>query len=420
MPILALGISHRHAPIDLLERLAFGHDDLQKAYHHLTRTESVRGAVLLSTCNRVEVYADVDAYHSGFQALKGFLADSRDVPPDDFGEPLYSHYEEQAVEHLLSVAAGLDSMVLGEPQILAQVRQAYKEAEAEAAAGPVLSQLFRRAIRAGRRARSETAIGASPAAFVQAGATLAEQHLGRLAGLSLSVVGAGKMSELAVRELLPRGVGPVRVLARVPERAARVAKPAGGEAMGLDRLPEALAESDLVVSATGSTAAVIDAPAVRRAQRERSGRPMFVLDLGVPRDVEPEAAVVPGVRLANIDNLRVVVARTDDDDEIARVQAIVREEVGRFIAWRRAVRLAPMIQGLYDRGERIRRSELDRVAARLAGLSEDQRDAVDAATMAIVAKLLHRPVVRAKDLHGHGDARAKLLAELFDLELPAE
>src|ERR671937_2706406 len=170
MPVLALGVCHRRAPVELLERLSFGADDLTKAYHHLTRTDSVRGAVILSTCNRVEVYAEVDAYHAGFQALKGFLTDSREVPADEFAEPLYSHYEEQAAEHLFSVAAGLDSMVLGEPQILVQVRQAFRAAEAEAAAGPVLAQLFRRAVRAGRRARSEPAIGASPAAFGQAGA----------------------------------------------------------------------------------------------------------------------------------------------------------------------------------------------------------------------------------------------------------
>jgi hypothetical protein len=182
MPILALGVSHRRASIELLERLALGKDEFAKAYHRLQQTEGVRGAVILSTCNRVEVFADVDAYHGGFQALKGFLSESRDVPPEELSEPLYSHYEDQAAAHLFSVAAGLDSMVLGEPQILSQVRQAYKTAEVEGTAGPVLQALFRRAIRTGRRARTETAIGASPSAFVDAGARLAERIA---AGLSL-------------------------------------------------------------------------------------------------------------------------------------------------------------------------------------------------------------------------------------------
>ena len=417
MPVLALGVSHRRAPVELLEGLSFGADDLPKAYHHLTGTDSVRGAVVLSTCNRVEVYAEVDAYHAGFQALKGFLTDSREVPADEFAEPLYSHYEEQAAEHLFSVAAGLDSMVLGEPQILAQVRQAFRAAEAEAAAGPVLAQLFRRAVRAGRRARAETAIGASPAAFVQAGAALAERALGGLAGRTLVVVGAGKMSELAVVELAPSGFERVVVVARRPERGERLAHAAGGTALPIDRLDEALAAADLVVSATAATGVVVDRAAVAAAQRAREGRPMFLLDLAVPRDVDPRAADVPGVGLANIDHLRDVVVRADEA-EVERVRAIVAEEVAGFRAWRRAVRLAPVIQGIYDRGERVRAAELERVRRRLEGLSEEERAAVEVATRAIVAKLLHDPVTRAKRGDAQGDARAAALADLFGLDLP--
>ena len=416
MPILALGVSHRRATVELLERLAFGPDDLAKAYHHLTESDSVSGAVVLSTCNRVEVYADVDAYHAGFQALKGFLADSREVAPEDFAEPLYSHYEDQAAEHLFSVAAGLDSMVLGEPQILSQVRQAFRAADAEGAGTPVLVQLFRRAVRAGRRAREETAIGASPAAFVQAGAELAERSLGPLEGRTVVLVGAGKMSELAIEELRSRRPGRVVVVARRPERGERLARRIQAEARDMEGLVDSLADADLVISATGATGPVIDRTAVEAAQRERDGRPLFLLDLAVPRDVDPAAADVPGVEVANIDHLREVVARAPDA-EVDRVRAIVGEEVVAFRAWRRAVRLAPVIQGIYDRGERIRAGEVERLRMRLANLTDEEFAAVEAATKAIVAKLLHGPVTRAKAGDAQ-DARAAALADLFGLDLP--
>jgi glutamyl-tRNA reductase len=416
MPVLALGVSHRRAAVELLERLAFGPDDLAKAYHHLTGSDSIAGAVVLSTCNRVEVYADVEAYHAGFQALKGFLADSREVAPEDFAEPLYSHYEDQAAEHLFSVAAGLDSMVLGEPQILAQVRQAFRAAAAEGAATPMLGQLFSRAVRSGRRARRETAIGASPAAFVQAGAELAERALGPLEGRPVALVGAGMMSELAAAELRTRRVGSVVVVARRPEPGARLARRVGAEARDMGGLARSLAEADLVISATGATGAVIDRAAVEAAQRARDGRPLFLLDLAVPRDVDPAAAEVPGVRVANIDHLREVVVRAPDA-EVDRVLEIVGEEVAAFRAWRRAVRLAPVIQGIYDQGEGIRAAEVERLRARLAGLSEEELAGVEAATKAIVAKLLHGPVTRAK-AGDDQDARAAALADLFGLDLP--
>jgi glutamyl-tRNA reductase len=416
MPVLALGVSHRRAPIELLERLAFGPDDLPKAYHHLLGADSVRGAVVLSTCNRVEVYAEVDSYHAGFQALKGFLGDSREVAADEFGEPLYSHYEDQAAEHLFSVAAGLDSMVLGEPQILYQVRQAFRSAHAEDATSTTLSQLFRRAVRSGKRARAETAIGASPASFVQPGAALASEALGGLEGRTLLVVGAGKMSELAVDELRDRGLGRVIVLARKPERGKRLAAKAGGDPREMDRLAESLAEADLVVSATGATGAVIERADVRAAQAARDSRPLFLLDLAVPRDVDPAAADVDGVHLANIDHLRDVVIRAPEA-EVERVRSIVGEEVLAFRAWRRAVRLAPVIQGIYDRGEHVRAAEMERLRSRLATLTDEEYEAVEAATKAIVAKLLHGPVTRAKSGDGE-DARAAALADLFGLDLP--
>lgn len=416
MSVLALGISYRRAPIDLIERLSFSKEELPKAYHHLSELDAVRGAVLLSTCNRIEVFADVDAYHGGFESLKRFLCESRGVAPEDLAEPLYSHYEDQAAEHLFSVASGLDSMVPGEPQILSQVRQAYRTAGFEGTATPLLDAMFRRAIHAGRRARNETGIGASPSAFVEAAAGLADAALGGLRGRSALVVGAGKMSELAVEHLRERGVAEIVVAARSPERAERLARGGGGgRGVALTALPEAVASADLVVSATAATSTVLDRDTVEEAIRAREGRKLFLIDLAVPRDIDAKAAQLPGVQLVDIDRLRDAVGRSDTT-EIERARAIISEEVGKFGGWRRASRLAPLIQGLYEHGEAIRLVELERARGRLASLSEEEWAAVEAATRAIVAKLIHPVAAGAREESELGEARARLVAELFGIE----
>ena len=421
MPVLALGVSFRRAPVALLERLTFGNDEYAKAYHHLSGLDPIRESVILSTCNRVEVYAEIPRYHEGFQEMKRFLSEARDVPVEDFAEPLYSHYEDQAAEHLFSVASGIDSMVLGEPQILAQVRAAVRRAEGEGAAGPVLSALFRRAARVGRRARLDTAIGASPSAFVEAGAGLAATYLGGLENRSLLVVGAGKMGEVAIRSLQRRGMRRIRVLNRSPERAARVASRIGAEFGSLGKLGKGLAEADLVVASTGSTGVVVTRDAVKRAVGERT-RPLFLLDLGVPRDVDPRARDIPGVGVADIDDLRDVLAeeRVGVEGEVAKVRALVSDETKKFATAKRAARLAPLIEALRERGEQVRATELRRLASRLAHLPERDRETVEALTRGIVNKLLHDPVVRVKDLSGLGGEHARALAELFGLPSPPE
>jgi glutamyl-tRNA reductase len=416
VPVLTLGISYRHAPVELLERLAFGSEDLPKAYRQLTDLEPVRGGVIVSTCNRVEVVAEVESYHAGFQVLRGFLSESREVPFEDFADILYTLYEDQAIRHLFSVASGLDSMVLGEPQILSQIRSAFRGAEAEDAPGSLLHALFRRAIRVGRRARAETEIGASPAAFVQAGAALAERTLGGLEERRVAVVGAGAMGDIAVRTLTGRGINEVTILNRTKEKAESLARRTGARARPFEELPDAVREADLVVSFTGATGFVLERAAIVDAARGRT-TPLVLIDLAVPRDVDPSVGELPGVRLVDIDGLRDLVEGADRA-EIERVRAIIDQEVDRFMEWRRAKRLAPLIQGIYDRGERIRAAELERVRGRLSRLSDEERAAVEATTKAVVAKLLHHPIVLAKKLDEGDEAEIHLLARLFDLEPP--
>lgn len=420
MPVLALGISYRMAPVDLLERVTIADDDQPKAYRRLSDLESVSESVILSTCNRVEVYAEVEGFHPGFQDLKRFLSESTDVPADELAEPLYSHYEDQAAEHLFSVASGLDSMVLGESQILAQVRGAFRRAEQEGAAGVELTALFARAVRTGRRVHRETGIGGSTSTFVDAGLDLATEHLGGLAGRTALLVGAGEMGALATRALRERGADPVVVLSRRRETAARLAKRNGATPGTLEELDEALSAADVIVSSTGATGQVIGAEALARGA---AGRKVFVLDLAVPRDVDPEAAQVPGVRLADIDDLAPLLARRrgDPTDEVSAARTIVEAEVRRFSADRRATRLAPLIRALHAMGEEVRLEELKRFASKLDSMSARERQAVEALTQRIVGRLLHEPSVRLKDLAGErlADAPARALAELFDLRIEA-
>ena len=422
MPILALGVSHRRATVELLERLAFGDDDLAKAYRRALDDDAIGEAVILSTCNRVEVYASVPAYHAGFLALKRLLCESRGVSPDLLAEPLYSHYEDGAAEHLFAVAAGLDSMILGEPQILSQVREAHRRARAEEASGPALTALFHSAARAGRRVRAETGVGAAPDAFVEAGTRLAEETVGELAGKRAVVIGAGQMSALAAKHLRSREVGPIRVLNRSPERARALAERTEAEHGDLSGLAEALARADLVISATGAWGVVVHETTVRNAMRGRD-RPLFILDLAVPRDVEPSVGSIGGVRLVNIEGLRdVLAAAAETSEDIAQGNRIVDEEVRRFSIRRRSEHLAPLIRALRERGDAVLAAELSRFRSELAALTPDEREAVEALARGIVSKLLHDPIVRLKERSGPGagDAYATALAELFGIEPRSE
>ncbi len=421
MSVLALGVSYRRAPVELLERLSFVDDEYPKAYRLLEELAEVQEAVILSTCNRVEIFAEVSSYHAGFLALKRFLSESRQVPAEEFAEPLYSHYEDDAAEHLFSVASGIDSMVLGEPQILAQVRESFRRAEAEGTTGSMLSSLFRAAIRTGRRVRAETAIGASPATFVEAGTTLAERELGGLAGRSAVVVGAGGMASLAVKHLRVREVGQLRVVNRNLDRARRLAARAGGEPHGLDSLVAALAQADLVVTSTAASGTVIGPDAVGEAldRNGRVRRPLFLLDLAVPRDIDPAVRDFPDVRLADIDDLKEILAGSGTaPGDLDKARTIVREEVARFAAWRRAARLAPLIQALRERGARIQAAELARASSRLSSLSDREWAAIESLASGIVAKLLHQPIVQLKERSGPGagDELARAAAELFGLD----
>ena len=454
MPVFVVGANFRSAPLELLERLAVDPERRPKALGRLLDRAHVQEGVIVSTCNRVEVYTAVSRYHGGAGDVRHFLADLHDMAVEEFASHLYDYYEERAVQHLFAVAAGVDSMVVGESQILGQVREAFQAAQAEGTVGPVLSTLFARAIKVGRRARSETAIGAGLASTLTVGLRVAEAQLGGVAGRRVLLVGAGRLARQAGRALRQAGAGELVVANRTAARGAALARELAGRAVPLDGVEDELAGADLVVAATAGsrptvTSAAVAAALARRpstrppadqsrvpgahpsgprqssvapVRRRPSTGPLVILDLGVPRDVEPEVRHLAGVVLADLDGLRAVL-ETDEVPrrEVERVRALIAEETGAFMGGQREARLVPTIRALRARAERARQQELARAASRLAGLDERQRAAVDAVTRGLVNKLLHDPMVRGKALAARpdGDTYVAVLRELYGLDQPA-
>jgi glutamyl-tRNA reductase len=436
VPVFVVGVNYRSAPLELLERLAIDAERRPKALTGLLDLEHVHEAVVVSTCNRVEVYVAISRFHGAAAEVRRFLADFHGLGLGEFTDHLYDYYEERAVQHLFAVAAGVDSMVVGEAQILGQVREAFQAARAERSAGPVLSALFARAIKVGRRARSETGIGAGLASTVTVGLRVAAGQLDGLAGRRVLLVGAGGLARLAGRALREAGAGELVVANRTLATGAALARALGGRAVPLEEIAGELAAADLVVAATAGTAPTVTAAtmAAALATREWAGGvrgpeqpgppgPLVVLDLGVPRDVEPGVRELPGVVLADLDALRAVL-ETDEGPrrEVERVRSLIGQETAAFMGGQREARLVPTIRALRARAEQVRQRELAKASTRLAGLDAQQRAAVEAVTRGLVNKLLHDPMVRGKSLAARpdGDLYVAALRELYGLDLHAD
>ena len=418
MSVIAVGLDHRSAGTSVLERTALAGDDLRKALHELVEGECIAEAVILSTCNRTEVYASSTTFHGGVAEVSDLLARVSGLPLEDLRTVLYPLHEARAVQHLLSVTCGLESLLVGESQIQGQVRAAVRTGEEEGTVGRVLGELFRHAVRVGRRARTETAIDAAGRSLVQVGLRLAEEAVGPLAGRRALLVGAGSTGALAGSLLRRAGVVEIVVANRGEERGAHLAGTLGATAVGLDDVVDALAEADVVVTSTASTGQVLTLDAVAEAAARRDGRPLFLLDLALPRDVDPAARSLPGVSLADLDTLRSVLDGEAAGTDVAAVRAIVDEEVTGFLAWQRASEVAPTVVALRTKAESMMRGELDRLAQRLPDLDPVVRAEVEHTVQRVVEKLLHAPTVRVKELAQApgGDSYAEALRELFGLD----
>jgi glutamyl-tRNA reductase len=422
MSLLCVGLSHRTAPVDLLERVVPSDDGAARLLAALSGEAAVLEALVLGTCNRVEIYAEVERFHAGLAAVSGRLASFTGTALDELTPHLYVHYDDRAVNHLFSVAAGLDSLVVGEAQILGQLRAALQTARATGIVGRSLGSVVPQALRVGKRVHSDTGIDRAGQSLVTLGAAVAADALGGLTGRRVLVLGAGSLGGLVVATLRRLGVGPLTVLNRTPPAARRLAREAGADSGGLDRLPAELAHADLVVSCTGATGVVVTADQVRAAAAGRSDRPLFLLDLALPRDVEPDVRKVPGVTVADLETLRGAYDSASLGAEIDAARAIVTAEVTAYQASRRAARVAPTVAALRSRADAVVDAELDRLTRRLPGLADRDRREVAVAVRRVVDKLLHTPTVRVKELAEEpgGDSYEHALRELFGLGAPTD
>jgi glutamyl-tRNA reductase len=439
--VLVVGLSHKSAPVAVLERAVVSGDTVTKLLRDVVQAEPVAEAFVVSTCNRVEVYADVDRFHAGVTAICELLARHCGVPSHELTQYLYVHYEDRAVSHLLAVAAGLDSMVVGEDQILGQVRSAVKLAAEHGTAGRVLGELGRLALRTGKRARAETAIGRAGLSLLSAAVELAAASLGPLhpgedplAGRDVLVVGAGSMSGLATATAARSGAASITVANRTRAHAERLAASvstiittgtttATTTVTGLEDLPSAIAAADVVISCTGATGQVITGDMVSAALAARlpgePGDALVIMDLAMPRDVEPAVAGLPGVVLIGMDQLSEH-ANAVRDDDVAAVRTILEAELAAYQSAMDAARVAPTVVALRAKAAGVVDAELARLAGRLSadGLSGHALDEIAQTVRRVVDKLLHAPTVRVKELAGSpgGDEYAAALRVLFDLD----
>jgi glutamyl-tRNA reductase len=420
MNIVLLGLNHKTAPIELRERLAIGPQQLEAATRSLVQAPGVLEGMILSTCNRVELLTsqEADAPH-----LLDFIGSYFQIDPELLAPHLYEYRQENAVRHLFRVACSLDSMVIGEPQILGQVKSSYLAARAAGAVRGHLDKVLQRAFVVAKRVRSETEIGNSSVSIASVAVELARKIFGSLENKTVLLVGAGKMSEQAARHLMDQGAGTVLVANRTHERAEQLAQRFEGRAVRFDDLYGHADQADIVITSTGSARPVFRREHAQHFLQQRRGRPMFFIDIAVPRDVDPEVNKLDGIFLYDIDDLQSVASShmNERGSAAAVAEAMILEEVTKYQRRLHALNVAPEIVHLQQSAEQMRRAELRRVASRLQSLSPDQQAAVEALTRGLVNKFLHQPVQAIKAAATEGNAAAvEAIREAFGVTTPAQ
>ena len=419
MSLVVVGLNHRTVPVEILERMAVPAAELPKALHSLVQSENLAEVVVLSTCNRTEIYARSTRFHPAVQDVLDFLTSLSSSDPIDFAEHVYTYHDEAAVAHLFGVAAGVDSMIIGEGEILGQVREAWLIAEHEGTTGQMLSRVFRQAVKVGKRSRTETAIGRNAVSISSAAVAVAAERLGTLAGRTVLVLGAGDVGEGMAIALAGAGVGDVVVANRTPARAIALAKRVGGRSIGLEAVPAALEVADVLLASTAATDVLLARDEIEAVMRRRDGRALLVVDVAVPRDIDPGVGEIFGVTLLDIDDLRGFAEQSlaQRRQEVVNVRRVITDELERYRLERSVREIAPLIKALRVRGEDVRLGELERFRSRLGALDPETREAIEALSKGIVNKLLHDPTVVVKDAAGtaRGELYADALAALFEL-----
>ncbi|GLP81920.1 glutamyl-tRNA reductase [Mycobacterium antarcticum] len=425
MSVLLFGVSHRSAPVSVLERLSFDDADEAKVVEQLLQSSLVTEAMVLSTCNRVEIYAVVEAFHGGLSVIGQVLSEHSGMSLNDLTKYAYVRYAEAAVEHLFAVTSGLDSAVIGEQQVLGQVRRSYASAEANQTVGRTLHELAQRALSVGKRVHAETGIDAAGASVVSVALDMADRRLsGGLAGRSAAVIGAGSMGSLAAAHLMRAGIGRVHVVNRSLPRAERLvqnlkAQGVDAKAFPFDHIPAVLADADLVVSCTGAVRPVVSLADVHQGLAHgQEPKQLVVCDLGMPRDVDPAIAGLPGVYVVDMERIQREPAARAAASDAEEARAIVAAEVANYLVGQRMAEVTPTVTALRQRAADVVEAELLRLDNRLPGLEATHRDEVARTVRRVVDKLLHAPTVRVKQLASApgGDSYAEALRELFELD----
>jgi glutamyl-tRNA reductase len=416
-------MSHRSAPVEVLERAAVGADEIPKLLDEMLHGSHVTEVMMLSTCNRIEVYAVVDAFHGGLADVSSVLGRHAALPLTELTEHLYVHYAGSAVQHLFAVAAGLDSMVIGEAQILGQLRAAYAAADTAGTVGRTLHELSQQALRVGKRVHTRTGIDAAGASVVSEALTVAAQTLGDLRGVRAVVVGAGAMGALTAAHLRRAGAQEIVVLNRSAERAQRLVentRRTGTPARHapLEALADELTTADLLVASTGAVGTVVARETVAAAMVARDGRPLAVIDLGLPRDVDPGVAALPGVSVVDLVSLQARLAPRAHGEAVAAAQELVAEEAQAYLAAQRSAEVTPTVTALRRRASEVIDGELLRLDSRLPELDPAVREEFVRSIRRVVDKLLHTPTVQVKRLAEgpDGSSYAHALRELFELD----
>jgi len=421
MSLVVLGVNHRTTPLSLLERMTISPALVPKALSDLAGRTYVSEAVLLSTCNRTEVYVYAEKFHGAYQDVRDFVAQFCQVAPEDFADHLYAYHDRAAVDHLFAVASGLDSAVLGEHEIQGQVKKAWTVAQEEGTAGTTLNDVFRAALEVGKRARTETGIGRHVASVSHAAVVLAEERLGTLKGQAVFVLGAGDMGN-GMTAAAAHAVGDFNSLAvasRTWKRASDLAEHFGGRAVHLDEVEQELVTADVVFTSTSATSYMIEYGQMARVAEQRGGRPLLLVDIAMPRDVDPKVAEIPGVTVLD---MAAVQAYTEEQmghrrAEVDRVREIIELGLLRYEQQTSVREAAPLIAAFRGRAEDIRQAEMDRFAGRLADLDPAHQEAVESLVRGVIGKLLHAPTEHLKESADspRGERLATSLRELFDL-----
>ncbi|MDP4084531.1 MAG: glutamyl-tRNA reductase [Bacillota bacterium] len=420
MHILVIGLNYETAPVEIRERLTFNETDLSKAIKILKDKKSVLENIILSTCNRTEIYAVVDQLHTGRYYIKEFLSEWFGMKQDDFTPYLYYREEDSAIEHLFKVSCGLNSMILGETQILGQVRSSFLLGQQEETTGSVFNHLFKQAITVAKRGHSETDIGANAVSVSYAAVELAKKIFGTIENKHVLILGAGKMGELAAQNLHGSGVRKVTVINRTYEKAVVLADRFGGDAKNLDQLQESLIDTDILISSTGAKDFVITKEMMGKVEKLRKGKPLFMVDIAVPRDLDPKIAELENIFLYDIDDLEGIVEANLQERKVAaeKIMLMVEKEIVEFKQWLGTLGVVPVISALREKALAIQAETMESIERKLPTLSDHDKKVLNKHTKSIINQLLKDPILQAKELAASPDAdnALDLFIKIFNLE----